>query len=100
MPGAATFGDNRRFSSPERMMTVKRHWEIDELVENFMLRPEELALLSGSSPSSHMGMAVLMKFFQHEARFPHKPSEVPEEVVTFIAQQLGLNASDFKDYRW
>jgi hypothetical protein len=79
---------------------VKRHWEIDELIENFMLRPEELAVLSGSSAANQLGIAVLMKFFQHEARFPDKPSEVPEEVISFIARQLGLAATEFKGYRW
>jgi len=79
---------------------VKRPWGIEELVENFMLRPEELVLQSRSSSASQLGLAVLMKFFQHEGRFPTKPSEVPEQVVAFLARQIGFTPVDFKNYRW
>src|SRR5258708_19692278 len=71
---------------------------MDELIEHFTLRPEEIALLSGYGPASQLGIAVLLKFFQYEARFPAKRSEVPAEIVDFLARQLGVNPTILADY--
>jgi hypothetical protein len=79
---------------------LKSQWEIDELIEHFILRPEEFALLSGSSAVNQLGLAVLLKFFQYEARFPTSPKEVPDEIIDFLARQLGLDAALFADYKW
>jgi len=79
---------------------MKRHWEIDELIEHFMLRPEEIALFAGSNAANQLGMAVLLKFFQYEARFPSSKKEVPEEVLSFLAHQLAVDVAVFEDYRW
>ena len=53
---------------------MKRQWEPEELIEQFILTPAELALLpedlTNANPSNRLGFAVLLKFFQVEARFP------------------------------
>jgi TnpA family transposase len=79
---------------------MKGHWEIDELIEHFVLRPEEIALFAGSDAANQLGMAVLLKFFQHEARFPINKAEVPDEIVSFLAHQLSLDGAAFAEYKW
>lgn len=83
---------------------MKRQWESDELIETFMLLPNELAILPGNltnaSGHNQLGFAVLLKFFQVEARFPQHPGEIPQAVVEFIAKQLKLSYQSFLDYKW
>lgn len=83
---------------------MKRQWEPEELIEQFILTPAELALLpedlTNANPSNRLGFAVLLKFFQVEARFPQHPVEVPKMVVHFIAQQLKLAEEDYRGYSW
>ena len=82
---------------------MKRQWEPEELIEQFILIPVEMALLpedvTNANPSNRLGFAVLLKFFQVEARFPQHPVEVPKAVVHFIAQQLKLTEEDYRRYR-
>lgn len=44
--------------------------------------------------------AVLLKFFQHEGRFPRFRYEIPPLVLDFIAQQLDLPGTLSKEYKW
>ena len=52
---------------------MKRQWETEELIEQFMLMPSELALLpdeiTNATAHNRLGFAVLLKFFQVEGRF-------------------------------
>jgi hypothetical protein len=83
---------------------MKRQWEPEELIEQFILTPAELAILpeevTNANPSNRLGFAVLLKFFQVESRFPQHPVEVPKVVVHFIAQQLKLTEEDYRRYPW
>ena len=45
-----------------------------------------------------LGLAVLLKFFQVEGRFPHYHKEVPLPAVDHVAQQLEVPASAWFDY--
>ena len=49
---------------------MKRQWQTEELVEQFTLLPDEIALLDNKVGVNRLGFAVLFKFFQLEARFP------------------------------
>jgi len=53
---------------------VKRQWSPEELIEHFSLLPQEhsllLAAIANVVPHNQLGFAVLLKFFQVEARFP------------------------------
>ncbi|MDJ0704327.1 MAG: DUF4158 domain-containing protein, partial [Leptolyngbyaceae cyanobacterium MO_188.B28] len=83
---------------------MKRQWSAEELIEHFILLPEEQELLptaiANSTSHNRLGFAVLLKFFQMEARFPQHVGEIPHAVVTFIAQQLQLSAEDLARYQW
>lgn len=62
--------------------------------------PEEMALLENKSEENRLGFAVLLKFFQLEARFPRAKHEVPKLVVSYIASLLGLSPRLYKQYEW
>ncbi|BDA76260.1 hypothetical protein CAL7716_105990 (plasmid) [Calothrix sp. PCC 7716] len=79
---------------------MKRQWDATELVEHFTLIPEEVALLENKSEENRLGFAVLLKFFQMEAKFPRTRQEVPKLVVAYIASLLGLSPRLYKQYEW
>lgn len=56
---------------------MKRNWELDELIEHFTIMPNEMSLVGNKTGETRLGFAVLLKFFQHEAKFPNSMNEVP-----------------------
>ena len=79
---------------------MKRQWQLDELIEHFTLESHELDLLANKSGATRLGFAVLLKFFQHEGRFPRFRYEIPPPILDFIAQQLDLPGTLSKQYKW
>lgn len=79
---------------------MKRQWDATELVEHFTLLPEEMVLLEQKNEENRLGFAVLLKFFQIEARFPRHKQEVPKLVVSYIARILGVSPRLFRQYEW
>ncbi len=47
-----------------------------------------------------LGFAVLLKHYSRYGRFPRGRSEIPDEVVAFVARQLGVAAGDLGFYEW
>ena len=79
---------------------MKRHWEIDELIENFTFLSRELSELSNKTGATRLGFAVLFKFFQYEARFPSNKGEIPKEVLQYVAKQLNIGYWLIDEYDW
>ena len=84
-------------------ITMQQKWEMDELVElveHFTLLPQEMELISNKTGTTRLGFAVLLKVFQHEARFPIYKHEVPIAIVQYIAKQMKLEPSLYSRYNW
>jgi hypothetical protein len=79
---------------------MKKQWELDELIGHFTLIEPEKQLIENKYSNSKLGFAVLMKFFQHEARFPAKTSDIPKVMIHFIAKQLKIPSELFDQYSW
>jgi TnpA family transposase len=79
---------------------MKRAWETEELIEHWTLLPPELELLANKSGATRLGFALLLKFFQQEARFPTHPQEIPDVVIAYVAKQVDVAASTYPDYDW
>ncbi len=79
---------------------MKRQWENEELVEHWTLDVEERALLDNKTGATRLGFAVLLKFFRREGRFPQHKNEVPGIVITFLATQVGVDATAYMQYAW
>ncbi|MDQ6600984.1 DUF4158 domain-containing protein [Bacillus salipaludis] len=62
--------------------------------------PDEQELIQLKRGNSKIGFAVMFKFFQYEARFPHTKSKIPKTVVDYIAKQLVVNPDTFSEYDW
>lgn len=65
-----------------------------------MLTAWDLAQLSNKTGATRLGFAVLLKFFQREARFPAFKNDVPGVVITFVATQVGVAPEAYLQYDW
>lgn len=79
---------------------MKRHWEVDELIEHWTLLPDEQALLGNKTGCNRLGFAVLLKFFQLEARFPEQKNEIPKPVIAYLAKLVDVPGEEFHAYDW
>ena len=79
---------------------MARVLELDELVEHFTLLPDESALLRNKFGATRLGFALLLKYFIRAGRFPSGRSELGDEVVEFVAGQVGVPASELGFYDW
>jgi hypothetical protein len=67
---------------------------LDELVDDWTLVGDERDLIAGKRGATRLGFAVLLKFYTCHGRFPLGRSELPGEVVEFVAKQVKVPASE------
>lgn len=79
---------------------MKREWTSNEIIEQFSLLGDEQEFVKANSPHNRLGKALLLKFFQYEARFPESQSEIPPQVIEYVAQQLGVLPTILEEYHW
>jgi len=73
---------------------------LDELVEHWTLVGDERDLVAGKRGATRLGFALILKFYAGYGRFPAGRSELPGEVVAFIAKQVKVPASELGFYEW
>ncbi len=69
---------------------MKQRWTEQELVAHWVLTEAEKPLLKQRTERSRLGLAVMLKFFQLEGRFPRYHKEVPLLALDFVAEQLAI----------
>src|SRR6478752_3221296 len=60
-------------------------------------------LTSGSAykrGATRLGFALMLKFFEIEARFPRHAGEYPPAAVVYMARQVGVDPAGLVDYEW
>ncbi|MFC1833731.1 DUF4158 domain-containing protein [Thermodesulfobacteriota bacterium] len=73
----------------------------DELITHFTLDFEDQELVKRiRKDASRLGFAVLLKTFRFLGYPPRHKREVPEAIVRWIADQVGLEVGLFPAYRW
>ncbi|ANS52113.1 transposase [Bacillus thuringiensis] len=80
---------------------MKKNWNEDELLTDFVLTPNELHVsMVNKTEANRLGFALLLKYFQQEARFPSTKQDVPKVIIEYIAKQLDISPERFEEYRW
>ena len=77
---------------------MKRKWDLAELKESWAIWSVEKRLLENKSVVNQLLMALLLKFFQVEGRFPESKSEIPQACAAFVADQLEFPSELFLDF--
>lgn len=77
---------------------MKRHWELDEIIEHFTFLLNEYTQIGNKAGATRLGFAVIFKFFQYEARFPNNKSEIPKDIIDYIGKQVQVEGQYFNNY--
>ncbi|WP_406739229.1 DUF4158 domain-containing protein [Streptomyces sp. NBC_00853] len=79
---------------------MRQDWEPEDLIEVWTLLEEDQERLRNKSGANRLGFALLLKFFEVEARFPEDPGEIPAPAVSYVAQQVKVPAEEWAGYDW
>ena len=79
---------------------MKRRWNPTELDAYWCLTPDESVQLRNKTGATRLGFALLLKSFLLEGRFPTTAEEIPEQVVTYVAEQVDVPPAAWHTYPW
>jgi hypothetical protein len=79
---------------------VRQEWEPEDLIEVWTLLEEDQERLRNKSGANRLGFALLLKFFEVEARFPENAEEIPAPAVAYVAQQVKVPVEEWAAYDW
>ncbi|WKK27809.1 DUF4158 domain-containing protein (plasmid) [Streptomyces olivoreticuli] len=79
---------------------MRQEWEPEDLIEVWTLLEDDMGRLRNKSGVNRLGFALLLKFFEVEARFPEDAGEVPAAAVGYVAQQVKVPAGEWAAYDW
>ncbi|GAA2440686.1 DUF4158 domain-containing protein [Streptomyces lavendulocolor] len=79
---------------------MRQEWEPEDLIEVWTLLEEDQERLRNKSGANRLGFALLLKFFEVEARFPEDAEEIPVPAVSYVAQQVKVPAEEWAAYDW
>jgi hypothetical protein len=69
------------------------------IVRHYTFSPEDLALIrERRRTANRLGFAVQLAYFRHPGRIMRVDEEPPENMLTFIAGQVGARAEDLRAY--
>ena len=77
---------------------MQRRWDDGGLAHFWGLSDDETSLVQRQRPQGRLGLAVQLKYFQIEGRFPRTCGEVPLAGVDYLAHQLRVPLASFYDY--
>ncbi len=73
---------------------------LGDLVEHWTLVGAEQDLVAAKHRDTQLGFALSLKFYGRYGRFPRGRAELHEDVVEFVARQLGVEAGSLGLYEW
>lgn len=79
---------------------MRLDWEPEDLIEVWTPLEDDMKRVRNKSGATRLGFALLLKFFEVEARFPESAREVPATAVEYVARQLKVPAGAWAEYDW
>lgn len=79
---------------------MRQEWEPEDLIEIWTLLEEDQERLRNKSGANRLGFALLLKFFEVEARFPEDAGEIPAPPVSYVAHQVKVPTEQWAAYDW
>jgi len=79
---------------------MRRIWDVEELAQCWSLSFEELELLKTKPARSHLGFVAQLKYYPLSGKFPQHPSDIPDTVLHYLADQLEIDSSGLHEYDW
>jgi len=79
---------------------MKQDWHPDELAQHWTLSPEERELLGNKTGTTRLRIAILLKTFQFDGRFPDRREDVADSIVIHLARQTGVPPEAYSEGEW
>lgn len=79
---------------------MRQVWEPEDLLASWTLLEADWELVANKSGATRLGFALILKFFELEARFPRDRGELPAAAVAFAADQVGVPSVELAGYDW
>jgi TnpA family transposase len=79
---------------------MRLEWSTEDLVGSWTLVDEDWRLVGNKTGATRLGFALLLKFFEAEARFPAGGEELPPPAVAYVADQVKVDQALLGDYPW
>ena len=79
---------------------MRHEWQPEELIASWTLIDRDWELLANKSGASRLGFALLLRFFDLEARFPAHVGELPPAAIEYIAGQVKVAPDALSEYSW
>ena len=79
---------------------MRREWDPDDVIACWTLGEADGELIANKTGATRLGFALLLKFFELEARFPRHAGEVPQAAVHYLAEQVKVDPGLFAAYAW
>jgi len=79
---------------------MRRDWEPEDLIACWTLVEHDWELVGNKTGATRLGFALLLKFFELEARFPRHAGELPKAAVAYLAEQVKVEPHRFAEYDW
>lgn len=80
---------------------MRREWEPEDLVASWTpVEQDERELVAYKRGTTRLGFALMLKFFEIEARFPRHAGEYPPAAVAYVARQVDVDPGELAGYEW
>lgn len=79
---------------------MRSEWSTEDLVAAWTPVGDDWRLVGNKTGSTRLGFALVLKFFEIEARFPRDAAEFPDVAVNYVASQVKVDASELQGYPW
>lgn len=83
-----------------RCCAVQREWSPEDLIASWTLIDSDWELIGNKTGATRVGFALMLKFFELEARFPGDAAEFPSAAVSYVAEQVKVDPAEISDYDW
>jgi hypothetical protein len=67
---------------------------------DFRLDSEELRVVYNKKLKTRLAFAVMLKFFQLKRKYPDNIKNIPVEMISTLAYQLGVSEKSIKKFQW
>ncbi len=79
---------------------MRRDWDPEDIVAHWTLVDDDWRLVANKTGPSRLGFALVLRFFELEARFPRQVDELPPPAVDYVAAQVKVDPAQLAKYAW
>jgi Domain of unknown function (DUF4158) len=79
---------------------MRREWDLEDLIACWTLVGDDWALVGNKAGATRLGFALMLKYFELDARFPRHAGDVPRAAVDYVAEQVKVDPGLFAEYAW